>query len=170
MAVPMLTDDQLAALTREAALEYYTPEQLAVQLGLDPQVIARILNRPDVAPTVARIRRELTESGERFVLAAKQAATEALPEVLAIALDHTQSTADRLKAVESLAKWSGLARTEDDKGQISITIHGVDSIQKLRQDAPWAPRADIDAPSSAAAFKPLTVEFDVPDHVQPDAV
>jgi hypothetical protein len=162
MALPMLTEDQMARLVREAALAYYSPDELAVQLGLEPAVVRRLMNHPDVAPTVAKLKRELTESGERFVLAAKQAATELLPEILAIAVDENQSTPDRLKAMEQIAKWSGLSKPEDDKGPVQIVINGVDNLRALRESAPWASREIHDTPSMQAptTFRPLVVEVD----------
>lgn len=168
---PVLTEDQVAHVVREAALAYYTPEELALQLGLDPPFMRRILARPEIARAVAARKRELTESGDRFVLTAKQAATESVQEVLTIALDATQSTGDRLKAIECLAKWSGLARTDEDKGQINIVIHGADGIERLREANPWGkmPASADSAPHDAApaAFHPVTVEFDVPEEVTP---
>ena len=162
MTVPALPADLLPRLVKEAALDYFPPEEIARQLGLDPSAIHRILAHPEVSAAVARTRRELTESGERFVLAAKQAATELIPEVLSIALNPEEDTSDRLNAAKFLSQWSGFAQPESAQNSISIQITGVDDILALRQANPWGASSTQSAGLNDE-FVPLTIDLEA-DH------
>ena len=158
MTVPALPDDLLPRLVKEAALDYFPPEEIARQLGLDPGAIHRMLAHPEVAAAVARTRRELTESGERFVLTAKQAATELIPEVLSIALNPAEDTSDRLNAAKFLSQWSGFAQPDSAQNSVSIHISGVDDLLAMRRANPWGAATAPDALN--AEFTPVIVSLE----------
>lgn len=162
MSPTLVPPDVLPRLIKEAALAFYSPEEIARQLGIDPGAIHRILNHPDVAAAIASTRRELTESGERFVLAAKQAATELVPEMLAIALSPEEDTSDRLSAAKFLAQWSGFAQPESAQNSITIQINGVDDLHTLRQANPWGTKTSAEALN--ADFQPLTIDIEESDY------
>ena len=64
------TDDILPVLFKETALQYYAPEQLAQQLGLSLEKLEALLDTPEARAEVDRLKREATETGETFKLAA----------------------------------------------------------------------------------------------------
>lgn len=98
----------------EVALGYYTPEDLCKQMALDPEAFAQVTTTPAFQRLVLGCRREIDEQGKQFKVLARKLATETLPELGVMALDPDASHADRISAIEKLARFGGL--TAEDKG------------------------------------------------------
>lgn len=137
-----LDDDLVARLVQEAALEYYSPEQISQQMGVPPATVTRLLSLPGVQARVANVRRTLIEEGSRFSTLARRLADDTLPQIALIVNDPEASAADKLKAFDLMVRFSGLAPKEDKTPQ-GVTINLTAILDQAAQRA--APFIDLTA-------------------------
>lgn len=109
-------DSWVQDLAFEVALGYYSPDDLRAQFELQPDEYRDITESPAFRRVEMACRREIDEQGKQFKVLARKLATETLPELGAIALDPQASHADRISAINALAKFGHLHTEEKGAG------------------------------------------------------
>lgn len=113
-------------LAFEVALGYHTPDELRTQFDLTPEAYSQLCTSPAFQRLQVACRREIDEQGKQFKVLARKLSTEVLPELGAIALDSQASHADRISAINALAKFGGLTteeKTPQGNTAFQVNIH-----------------------------------------------
>lgn len=118
-----LTDKkQLKDLAFEVALRYYTPQELQVKYRISETQFEDITTRDGFKRLTLAAGREIDESGKQFKVLARKLATESLPNLFSIAQDPQASHADRIAAINALAKYSGFEK-EQQTGNTAFQVN-----------------------------------------------
>lgn len=120
---PRDSDNWIADLAFEVALEYYAPEELQARFELSPVEFEKIQSSPLFKNAVLAARREIDEQGTQFKVLARKLASVSLPQLLQIANDPIASHADRISAITALAKFSGFDREEKSGGNTAFQLN-----------------------------------------------
>lgn len=134
-----LTHERMTALVTDIALGFYDDDALCRIHDMTPDRLAQFRAHPVIRRMLDQQKRELIESGRKFRTIAKQLASEILQEAAVIAMDPTLAPADRLRAMEMIARFAGLDKQEGGpQVVINLSTNLGDPIQDARQSGEYA--------------------------------
>jgi hypothetical protein len=113
MARPAANTNWVADLAFEAALGYFSEEELLTKFELTPEKLRAVQVMPEFRKAVTAYRREIDEDGTEFKLKARKLASELLPELAVIAADDTASHADRISAIREMCRLAGYGKENE---------------------------------------------------------
>lgn len=111
-------------LAFEAALGYYTPEELQLKYDLSPERYRAIAATPVFSRAKNTFRRQIDEEGQQFRVKARKMAAECLDVLFQIAGDPREATSDRISAVQALCRYAGMEKgVEVSSGNNAFSVN-----------------------------------------------
>lgn len=140
--VPDIYKAPLERMACELALELEDPTEVFRRYGYAEDRAAALLNSEQFSILLARIGKEVRESGLSFKMKARAMAEGFLADVYDIVTDPLQPTSERGKLIQWTAKVGGLEPKEKDEGKVpggfalSITFAGEQQPMKVVGNEP----------------------------------
>lgn len=122
IAARQMTEEDVQQLVLDAAMEYHTPEDLALLLNQPVVLINALLASAPVQKMVLEARRGTVATGEGFKLKAKALAPVVLERVFLTVMDPDTSPADKLKGAAHIVGWAGLAPQPGPTTAVQINV------------------------------------------------
>lgn len=104
-----LTAERLEQLAYEFALEYHSPDDLAVRFSLPPAVVTQIYDEPRFKALVLEQRRQIDETGDQTRLVARKMVAELVPVIAAMVASESVDGKDRIAGFKALKEVAGIS-------------------------------------------------------------